>query len=158
MVKKTAGFSLIELMIVVAIIAILAVIAYPSYQEHVRKTKRTEAQSEMMEVAHRLQRFKIANFSYIPLEENDEKTGMVEKPVTLADINHNGILSSQGEALYDLTLTNVGLATWLLTAIPKDGTIMEDNGIICLNHRNEKFWAKAATACNLSETSNWDGK
>ena len=38
--KKTLGFTLIELMIVVAVIAILASIAYPSYRDSVRKSKR----------------------------------------------------------------------------------------------------------------------
>ena len=52
MVKQ--GFTLIELMIVVAIIAILAAIAYPSYQEYVQRTKRVEAQVELMEIANKL--------------------------------------------------------------------------------------------------------
>ena len=58
MVKQNKGFTLIELMIVVAIIGILAAIAYPSYQEYVRRTKRTDAQADMMELANRLQRYK----------------------------------------------------------------------------------------------------
>lgn len=56
------GFTLIELMIVVAIIGILAAIAYPSYQEYVKKTKRVEAQSELVDIASRLQRYKVTNF------------------------------------------------------------------------------------------------
>ena len=42
MKQRIEGFSLIELMIVVAIIALLAMVAYPSYMETVRETRRTE--------------------------------------------------------------------------------------------------------------------
>ena len=45
------GFTLIELMIVVAVIAILASIAYPSYVDSVRKARRADAQAEMVQYA-----------------------------------------------------------------------------------------------------------
>jgi len=47
------GFSLIEVMVVVAIVGLLAVIAYPSYQGHIRKGARASAQAEMMKIADR---------------------------------------------------------------------------------------------------------
>lgn len=51
--RVVRGFTLIEVMIVVAIVGILAAIAYPSYQNHLRKGARASAQTAMMQIADR---------------------------------------------------------------------------------------------------------
>ena len=55
--KKQTGFSLIELMIVVAIIAALAAIALPSYQDHMRKARRSAAQGLMLDTTNREEQY-----------------------------------------------------------------------------------------------------
>ena len=64
MTKQQRGFTLIELMIVVAIVAILAGIALPSYQQYVIRANRAAAQSEMFDIANREQQYFLANRVY----------------------------------------------------------------------------------------------
>lgn len=49
--RRTAGFSLIELMVAVVVVAILASIAWPSYQSYTRKGNRSAAQQILLEIA-----------------------------------------------------------------------------------------------------------
>lgn len=58
------GFTLIELMVVVAIIAIIAAIAYPSYINSVTKTKRAAAEGCLSEYANYMERYYTTNLRY----------------------------------------------------------------------------------------------
>lgn len=160
--KSVLGFTLIELMIVVAVIAILAAIAYPSYQEYVRKTKRVEMQTNLQDIAMNIQKYKIANFKV--------------EGATPTDLGIASSYPTQGTALYNVSLkwidgtdgslkdtTPVGSEKWVLTATPISAGPQKGDGHVLLNYRGERCWTKATdinsgTACVPSASTNWDGR
>lgn len=62
--SKENGFSLIEIMVVVAIVGILTAIALPAYREHVRSSQRKAVAAMLMDNVQYLQRFYGSNSRY----------------------------------------------------------------------------------------------
>ncbi len=54
--NTNSGFTLIELMVVVAILGIIISIGYPAYTDQVRKSRRAEGMGELLELADRMER------------------------------------------------------------------------------------------------------
>ena len=80
-----AGFTLIELMIVVAVIAIISAVAYPSYQDYVRNSRRADGKAMLNEVAARLEQHYTSNKTYTTVVANLGYTGTAPDTVLSQD-------------------------------------------------------------------------
>ncbi|RMG35287.1 MAG: prepilin-type N-terminal cleavage/methylation domain-containing protein [Gammaproteobacteria bacterium] len=107
---KTSGFTLIELMIVVAVIAILAAIAYPLYTEQVRKAGRTEGREALLAIAQAEERRYTAEGSYTT-SFSDLSVGSV------CDVSNNTCTTKE-KGYYTITLSGGG-STFTATASPQ---------------------------------------
>lgn len=72
--RSDHGFTLIELMIVVAIVAILGAVAYPSYIESVRKGKRAEGRTALLETLQQQERYMTQYNTYLVIDPNATTT------------------------------------------------------------------------------------
>jgi type IV pilus assembly protein PilE len=61
---RNRGFTMAEVLVVVAIVAILASIAYPSYTDQIRKSRRSDAKNALMDAANRLEQFILDRGTY----------------------------------------------------------------------------------------------
>jgi type IV pilus assembly protein PilE len=75
--KRTPGFALAELLIVMAIVGILAALAYPSYSNYVLKTRRTEGQVALLDAMQHQERYYSENNRYLPFSADSETPGKV---------------------------------------------------------------------------------
>jgi len=108
--QTSRGFTLIELMIVVAIVAIIAAVALPSYSSYVQRGNRAAAKTALLEAQQFMERYYAANNRY---DQNNAGTA-VALPARLQTAPAEG-------PKYDLSISAVDSTSFTLTATPRTG-------------------------------------
>lgn len=133
------GFTLVELMVVVAIVAILAAIAYPSYTRYVQGTRQAEAQGEIMALAGALERYRAKNFSY---KGADTKLSDLSPALDNSDYYNVAI-----------TVKGTGDQEYEISATPKTGQ-MTGTEMLKINSEGQTCMKKAPD-CTLGTDAPW---
>lgn len=114
------GFTLIELMIVVAILGIISAVVYPSYTEYTDQGRRANAQAAIMGLSSALERYYTVNNHYSNAADSGADTGAPAATLYVVDPTVT--------PFYTVTISAVGDAdaaqTYTVQAAPTTGGLM----------------------------------
>lgn len=121
---KYAGFTLIEMLVVIAIIGVLAAIAIPSYQRSVMTGNRSAGQAALLDLANRQEQFYLNNRTYT---DNMGNLGYTAALVFTSDgdssiaVNDNQTLvaASATDRIYIVRIDSASATAYTLVAVPQ---------------------------------------
>jgi type IV pilus assembly protein PilE len=143
---RVGGFTLIELMIVVAVVAVLASIAYPQYTQHLRKSRRASVQAVMMDMAGRQQQYLTDMRSYV-VDVGATKAYTTLKAAVPTDVTSYYTISTTARAGVD--------PSFLITATAIGDQVKDKQGDVTIKALTlDETGAKAAVdTSNVSHSS-----
>lgn len=143
--KFNKGFSLIELLIVVAIIAIIAAVALPMYSEYTMRARRADAAGDTQQLAQFMERWYTENGSYT----TDRSTTPAS---TLNSVTFPLPASGVSAQYYTISLTALSATTYTLTATPVVGSSQQNDtrcNVLTLNEQGVRC-ADGGNHCSTS--------
>jgi type IV pilus assembly protein PilE len=132
--KRHRGFTLIEVMIVVAVLTIIASIAYPSYTRYVTRASREAAKSELIQLGNLQEKIYLNSSSYatsITDAYNGRSDGGLGKASGRTD---------DGKYALSIAPTAGPTQIFTITAAPVTGTSQAGDGNITLASDGSRTW------------------
>jgi type IV pilus assembly protein PilE len=134
MIKKTGGFTLIELMIVLAVLSIIVAVGYPSYQEHIKKSRRAEGMGQLLALADRMERAYSDTGTY---------------PTNVSEI----YTATTDSGLYTLSIVSANNISFLISATPT--SVKNQNDDKCNTFILSSLGDKSVSGGSLGTTDCW---
>lgn len=146
--KSKRGFTLIEMMVVVAIVGILASIAYPSYTEQIAKGKRSQAKVQLLAAQQWMERFYSENYRY---DKNSAGTASDDDSQFKSRFSFSPP-PGEGKAVYSIALvTPLARDTYTIKATRIAGSAMANDK--CGNFTIDSMGRKSIEPSTYSTTS-----
>lgn len=136
--RQAKGFTLIELMVVVAIVAIIAAIAIPTYDEQVRKSRRADAARFVGDLQLKLEQWRAENPCYGP---SGGSCGAYATSGTYPTVPN-----STQSPYYTIAIPTATATTYTVTATPAGVQSGDRCGVLTASASSKATWATAS--CN----------
>lgn len=119
--RQQIGFTLIELMVVVAILAIIASVALPSYRQHVLKSRRAAGAACLLQAQQQMERFYTTTLAY----------NAAGSPTVFT-------CDSEISRFYTVSVSGVSAKAYTLTAAPQGAQTADSCGSLTVNQTGAK--------------------
>lgn len=135
--RADTGFTLIEVMIVVAVIGVLAAVAIPSYQEHIARGRRVDAQTQLLAAQQWMERFYSEHYRY---DQTSAATPVLVTDTTLwgSQSFRTSPRPGEGTVAFNLTVSAVAVNTYTLTATRAGSMASDKCGNFTLTNTGRK--------------------
>lgn len=128
---RPQGWTLTELLMVIAIMALLAAIAWPNYTQYVQRGYRLEAVATLLEAQHFMERYYTAFGRYSLLATPGATPVAPALPTRLQTI-------PAADTRYLVSVTQVSANSYMLSAVPTGSMANDKCGSLTLNHISDR--------------------
>lgn len=140
--QRQSGFTLLEMMIVIAILGVIAAFAIPNYNNYVKKARRTDMMSKLQEMASKIEAQKLAQGSYSNITVTSilgsgvDASGVKKFPE--GDTPYYTVRITDGFNVVKTNFPSGSKGNWVITATPISGTLMDGDGFLSIVFNGNK--------------------